>query len=293
MKKSKIIIGLTVFTFFLATICFTMSYNGKIMAQEKETDRNEMKQQIMLMESLYLINDLKLTGEQVKELIPLIKEAKAIKEERDSKKNSIETQICDGLKTINDELAKNAVPSEENFAKLRELKKEMKSINEPYKEISEALSGKVNNILSEEQKNIINNYRPAAIFKEEEKNKPENMEKGREQGKKMKKLQEILETARNVPDNEYKEKKDELLAKVSERMSRGNSSWSEIEAKISKVSEILDKTRAMEKEEFETQKDTICSELVSVVTGNKKQHSGRIIRLMLNPDLLPVLEKRI
>ncbi len=293
MKKSKIIIGLTVIIFFLATICFIMSYNGKIMAQEKETGRNEMKQQMMLMESLYLINDLKLTGEQVKELIPLIKEAKVIKEEMDSKKDAIETQICDGLKTINDELAKNTDPSEENFAKLRDLKKEMKSINEPYKEKAEVLSEKVNNILSEEQKNIINNYRPTAIFKGEGKNRPEDREKGKEQGKKMKKLQEILETARNIPDGEYKEKKDELLAKVSERMSKGNMSWSEIEAKISKVSEILDKTRAMKQEEFETQKDTICSQMASVVMGSKKQHSGRIIRLMLNPELLPVLEKRI
>lgn len=291
MKKSKIIIGLTVITFFLATICFIMSYNGKIMAQE--TGRNSMKQQMMLMESLYLVNDLKLTGEQAKELIPVIKDAQVIKEEMDSKKDSIESQICDGLKTINDELAKNTDPSEGHFTKLIELRKEMKSINEPYKEKGEALSERVNNILSEEQKNIINNYRPTAIFKGKEKNRPENREKGKEPGKKMKKLQEILETARNVPDNEYKEKKDELLAKVSERMSRGNMSWSEIEAKISKVSEMLDKARAMKKEEFETQKDTICSEMVSVAMGSKKQNSGRIIRLLLNPDLLPVLEKRI
>ncbi|MEQ8190902.1 MAG: hypothetical protein ABRQ39_23245, partial [Candidatus Eremiobacterota bacterium] len=109
----------------------------------------------------------------------------------------------------------------------------------------------------------------------------------------MKKLLEILDIARNIPDSEYKVKKDELLAKVSERMSKGNMSWSEIEAKISKVSEILDKTRTLKQEEFETQKDTICSELVSIVMGSKKQNSGRIIRLILNPDLLPVLEKRI
>lgn len=289
MKKSKIIIGLTVVIFFVATICFIMSYNGKIMAQE--TERNNMKQQMILMESLYLINDLKLTGEQAKELIPVIKEAKIIKEEMDSKKDTIEKQICEGLKTINDELAKNTKPSDETFAKLRDLRKEMKSINEPYKEKAEVLSDRVNNILTEEQKNIINNYHPQAIYKE--KNSEENMEKGREQGKKMKKLQEILETARNVPDNEYKEKKDELLAKVSEKMSRGNMAWSEIETKIGQVSEILDKTRAMKKEDFETQKDTICSELVSVVMGSKKQNSGRIIRLMLNPDLLPILEKKI
>ncbi|MEQ8223689.1 MAG: hypothetical protein ABRQ37_15355 [Candidatus Eremiobacterota bacterium] len=290
MKKSKIIIGVIIF--FLAAICF-ITNNGKIVAQEKETGSNDIKQQVMLMESLYLIKDLKLTEEQVKELIPLIKEAKAIKEEMDSKKNAIETQICDGLRTINDELAKNIDPSDEVFAKLRDLKKDMKSINEPCKEKAEAISDKVNNILTEEQKNIINNYRPADIFKGEEKNRPEDREKGTEQGKKMKKLLEILDIARNIPDSEYKVKKDELLAKVSERMSKGNMSWSEIEAKISKVSEILDKTRTLKQEEFETQKDTICSELVSIVMGSKKQNSGRIIRLILNPDLLPVLEKRI
>ncbi len=293
MKKSKIIIGLTVIIFFLATICFIMSYNGKIMAQEKETARNDMKQQVMLMGSLYLVNDLNLTGEQVKELIPLIKDAKVIKEEMDSKKDAIETQICNGLRNINNELAKNTDPSEETFEKLRDLKKEMKSINEPYKEKAEALSDKVNNILTEEQKNIINNYRPADVFKGKEKNRPENRERGKEQGKKMKKLQEILETARTIPDSEYKVKKDELLAKVSERISKGNMSWSEIEAKISKISEILDKTRTLKEEEFKTQKDSICEEMVSVVMGSKKQHSGRITRLILNPDLLPILEKRI
>jgi len=245
------------------------------------------------MESLYLVNDLKLTGEQVKELIPVIKEAKVIKEEMDSKKDSIDKQICDGIRTINDNLAKNIEPSDENFAKLRDLKKEMKSINEPFKEKAQALSDRVNNILTDDQKHIINNYHPKALFKGEEKKSGENMEKNREKGKKMKKLQEILETTRNVPDNEYKEKKDELLAKVSERMSRGSMSWSEIEAKIGQVSEILDKTRSMKKEDFEAQKDTICSELVSVVMGSKKQNAGRINRLMLNPDLLPVLEKRI
>ncbi len=291
MKKSKIIIGVIIF--FLATICFIVSYNGKIMAQEKETGRNDIKQQVMLMESLYLIKDLKLTGEQVKKLIPLIKEAKVIKEEMDSKKYAVETQICDGLRTINDELAKNTDPSEEMFAKLRELKKEMKSIDEPCKEKAEVISDKVNNILTEEQKNIINNYRPADIFKGEEKNRPEDREKSTEQGKKMKKLMEILEIARNIPDREYREKKDELLAKISEKMSKGNMSWSEIEAKISKVSEILDKTRTLKQEEFETNKDTICSELVSIVMESKKHNSGRIIRLILNPDLLPVLEKRI
>jgi len=291
MKKSKIIIGVIIF--FLATICFIVSYNGKIMAQEKETGRNDIKQQVMLMESLYLIKDLKLTGEQVKKLIPLIKEAKVIKEEMDSKKYAVETQICDGLRTINDELAKNTDPSEEMFAKLRELKKEMKSIDEPCKEKAEVISDKVNNILTEEQKNIINNYRPADIFKGEEKNRPEDREKSTEQGKKMKKLMEILEIARNIPDREYREKKDELLAKISEKMSKGNMSWSEIEAKISKVSEILDKTRTLKQEEFETNKDTICSELVSIVIESKKHYSGRIIRLILNPDLLPVLEKRI
>ena len=87
MKKSKIIIGVIIF--FLATICF-ITYNGKIVAQEKETGRNNIKQQVMLMESLYLIKDLKLTGEQVKELIPLIKEAKVIKEEMDIPSNLIE-----------------------------------------------------------------------------------------------------------------------------------------------------------------------------------------------------------
>jgi len=291
MKKSKIIIGVIIF--FLATICFIVSYNGKIMAQEKETGRNDIKQQVMLMESLYLIKDLKLTGEQVKKLIPLIKEAKVIKEEMDSKKYAVETQICDGLRTINDELAKNTDPSEEMFSKVRELKKEMKSIDEPCKEKAEAISDKVNNILTEEQKNIINNYRPADIFKGEEKNRPEDREKSTEQGKKMKKLMEILEIARNIPDREYREKKDELLAKISEKMSKGNMSWSEIEAKISKVSEILDKTRTLKQEEFETNKDTICSELVSIVMESKKHNSGRIIRLILNPDLLPVLEKRI
>ncbi|HPZ06858.1 MAG TPA: hypothetical protein PL110_01975 [Candidatus Eremiobacteraeota bacterium] len=301
MKKSKFIVSLTLIVFFSATLCFIMSYHGKTIAQEMENGK-DIKKQFHLMQSLYLINSLKLTSEQVKSLLPVLEEARTLSDEIESKKGSIETQLIQKLDKVNADLAENVEPSQETLTGLKEMKKEMNAVPGEYKDKMNALVDKVNKILTDEQKNILATYKSEGMQENRgqkegrpgkgDKAGPPQRDKANKEGKKFNKLQKALVTVRETPENEYKQKKDEVLAKLAAIM--GNKcSWSEVQKKVAKVSQIMDKTRSLSNDEFEAQRESICNELVSVVMGNKKQGNKKIMRLMLNPDLIPVLEKRI
>jgi len=314
MKKFTILtISLTLT--FMMIFSFFIMHPDKTTAKEHQADGNpEIKSEMKLMQSIYLVNSLNLSSDQINALIPVIKEAQIIHNEIESGKVELENQILAKMKEINKNLANNVNPTEEELTGLMETRKEMQSIMEPYKEKAEELVGKIDTILTEEQKNQIKDYDPKKILKEILKSgedmeghgpgRPEDINEegpggpdrhdGAKEGKNFERIEKMLQASREGTDEEYNRKKDQLLSFIAAKLGKEKLSWSEIQKKVDEVSKILDKARGLSDEEFEAQKSDLIDQTISLMKrGGEKKYTMAVIRFILNPDLIPVLEGRI
>lgn len=308
MKKTSILVSITLSVILIITLSVIGNMKPEVTLAQHGMEGEGIKDQLKLMQSIYLINSLNLSSDQITALLPVIEEAEGIREEIKTEKEKTEAEIVQELNKINQNLAKNIEPSEEEVARLKEMKEEMKAIPESVMERAEEIQTKMDDLFTEEQKEIINNYDPRKVMKgllkieDEEGPGPEGPgPEGPGEGKppkngnmdgRIEKIEAMLVKGRELSDEEYARKKDHILAKFSERLTKANFSWTEIQKKVDEVSKILDETRNMSDEEFEAQKTEIAKKIVSSVKGDKKFE--KIVReLVLNPDLLPVLKAKI
>ena len=321
MKKT-FMLSITLIILMAMSFGFIMTYPETGEAKQgKNIENSEIRDELRLMQSLYLINSLDLSSDQINALIPIMEEAEAIHSEIEAKREEQENLMLAKMKEINQTLADRGEPSEEDITAIMNLREEGRAIMEPYKEKGEELIAKVDEILTDEQKEKIKDYNPKKALKEIMPGGPDGGPDGgppmgpdgrppmgpdggphdggpqggpkNNDGHKFKMIEKILQSAREGSDEEYTKKKDMLLGRISEKLGK-RLPWSEVQKKIEEVSLFLDNVRSLSNEDFEAQKEDLKNQVADMMKpGGDRKFNTVIMGLIMNSDLIPVLKSRI
>ncbi|MEK7449677.1 MAG: hypothetical protein AAB019_09360 [Planctomycetota bacterium] len=254
---------------------------------------------------LNLINGLNLSETQLKELIAINQEAQTLKEkyktsyqaftqEMQSQFNELKTVLSDGP---------NLPP---------EIEKRANEINHQAKELKEKLQkellvyqGKVETILTDAQKKVIEDFTPCLTPPKDQKN-PVRVGQAKDNANVVKLLRRI----REVPEEVYQEKREKLLAKAFEKFEKNKGPLTAEEKSLEeeRLFDLVDEVRLMADEEFEINKEDIAKEFaikdkakelenqlkeISEYRYKDKKGLNKIGRFFLNELACPILQERL
>ncbi|MBI5780017.1 MAG: hypothetical protein HZA49_11275 [Planctomycetes bacterium] len=252
-----------------------------------------------------LINGLNLSEQQLSELIPTLKEVQEMRKSYREKHKALGEEM---LKSFED-LKKNL----ENGPKLpADVATQAGGYNERAKELGEEFKKKIapyqeriENVLTEAQKIVIDDFKPCLLPPKSQKN-PVRVG----QAKSNEQAIEHLRKLREVPQDVYEQKRDNILnryfSKFEEKKGKMNDEEKSKEKK--RLFELADRVRAMSAEEFELNKGELAEEFIikdraeelegqlkDILEYRHKDKGGlnKIGRFFLKPEMLGILETRL
>lgn len=252
-----------------------------------------------------LINGLNLTESQLSGLISILSEVQDMRKSYKEKHQALAEEM---LKSFED-LKKNL----ENGPKLpAEVEKQAGGNNERAKELGEEFKKKlapyqekVENILTEAQKIVIDDFKPCLLPPKSQKN-PVRVG----QAKSNEQAIEHLRKLREVPQDVYEQKRDNILnryfSKFEEKKGKMNDEEKAKEKK--RLFELSDRVRTISSEEFELNKAELAEEFIikdraeelesqlkDILEYRHKDKGGlnKIGRFFLKPEMLGILETRL
>jgi len=238
---------------------------------------------------LNLINGLELTKDQMIFILRQAKEAQKIKEECENKLKEYEDVIIEVFK----ELRKNRMTDEEIDEALRvkigraedKLKNLKHEMDEGLGELGEQIKQK----LEGQQIYQLERYVPCLILP------PDESKIG--QNENATGLEKMFEKIRELPEEIYQKRKDEIAAHSASRMREHLPKGYIIneEKEKEEILSILDEVRALSDIDFELKKTELVTKLKSKGTPPKlpMDVSTNIEEFLLNPSIIPLLEEKL
>jgi len=295
-KKVLLQIFLLLFL-LLAFLCiFTSPAMG--IPKGKSEEARLLRSQI---QSLNLLNSLNLSKEQMKKLIPIIKEADKARQNLEKSMEKQESGFNDILEEMKKQLLNSNDVSNDIKKKFQARKKELEKGLKSYNTTMESLINKTKGILNENQLVLVGEYKPCLIPIRSISN-PERIG----QADSSEKFGKLMERIRKVPDDKYQKVREKVLSRLDEKLKTKMKDKKKREAFIKKVGAAMDKVRLMTDEDYEMNKDKMFKELEAAGEKTKKrpQKSRKrkrqkskedkyIGKFLLNPDIIPILEYKI
>jgi len=252
-----------------------------------------------------LTNGLNLTEQQLSDLISILREVQDMRKSYKEKHRVLAEEM---LKSFED-LKKNL----ENGPKLpAEVANQAGGYNEQAKELGEEFKKKlapyqekVESVLTEAQKIVIDEFKPCLLPPKSQKN-PVRVG----QAKSNEQAIEHLRKIREVPQDVYEQKRDNILNRYFSKFEdkKGKMNDEEKAKEKKRLFELTERVRAMSAEEFELNKDDLAEEFIikdraeelesqlkDILEYRHKDKGGlnKIGRFFLKPEMLDILETRL
>ncbi|MEW6025980.1 MAG: hypothetical protein AB1599_01610 [Planctomycetota bacterium] len=252
-----------------------------------------------------LINGLNLTEQQLTDLISTLSEVQEMRKSYREKHRALGEEI---LRSFED-LKKNL----ENGPKLpQEVEKQAGGYNERAKELGEEFKKKlapyqekVESVLTEAQKLVIDDFKPCLLPPKSQKN-PVRVG----QAKSNEQAIEHLRKLREVPQDVYEQKRENILNRYFSKFEdkKGKMNEDEKAREKKRLFDLADRVRSMSAEDFELNKDDLAEEFIikdraeeletqlkDILEYRHKDKGGlnKIGRFFLKPEMLGILETRL
>jgi hypothetical protein len=255
--------------------------------------REEVEKLMRDVHSLNLINSLYLSVDQTKKLLPLVQEAARLRKEIDSLIESKGDQFAEALREIRAQLVDSVDLTDavkQNFEKMKgPVEREMVEAEESLN----ALADEAYNVLTDNQRLILSEYKPCIIPQRSVAN-PERI--GQVGGGDI--IVELLEKVREIPDEQYPQAKQRIMEMASHAVKIHFKDESDRAETLRRLSETMDKVRTMSQVDFDLKKSEMANAIpakeIAPAGKQKMMHDRRfIIDFILNPSNADILEQRI
>ena len=248
-----------------------------------------------------LVNGLSLSAEQSDQLLNLAIKAEKLIEKMNKKTKKAKKDGTEALSRINDALKNNEKPPADALSQARKSKEDLSAIlKEPMNRIRE-LEKKARAVLTVNQQAILKNFKPCLVPPKNSQN-PSPAGAANDGGH----FERVLTRMYTLNDEIFNEVSARLMNrhinKIEQRF--GPMSESEIQVEQERIMGILTRTRAMEKTDFELNKTELALEIEEPIHAQEvnrndaigkirtKWHLRKTGRWLLNPAIIPILEKK-
>jgi len=257
------------------------------LGQKESEAVREMHHDIIL---LNLVNGLYLSPEQIGDLLPKIQEAEKARQQARSQLAGLEAPLLEAMGEIHEVLVRGDEISDEMKKSFHQLKKRRFEIEDQQGEALQQLELEVSNILTSNQKIVIENYKPCVI-------PPAEGKIGQDRDSKGSGLVKTLDRLRSMPERRYHQVKEMLADITMEKAERyiGFENDEEKEMYRQQLLETFQLARSMSNKEYLLKKQTMADELIPKELQNHKRRKnqlGRMGRFLLDSALLPLLQQR-
>ncbi len=285
-KKSLIIV-------FLILLAGSITFYLTIPVSSVEDKTPKEYQQLSRdIEALNLINSLYLTKQQVKQLIPVIREAKSLDRDAAEEIEAYRKNGAELFREMKKELSTNIDLSDSLKDRYGRHYHNGEVKKKAFVKRMDGLIDKAESILNRNQRIILSEYIPCHV-PQTNVTHPERIGQAADNSDIIRKVSQI----RTVSQEKYNEIKPKIEEKV----------WEKLETKVrdpekrreifNNVMAMLEKSRSMSDEQFEIEKDGMIDGIRLAVDQKEEkgeEHSRDYIRrFILNPGILEILEKKI
>jgi len=255
----------------------------------------ELKQDISM---LNLLNGLHLTKNQHSAILEEARNAHALREEYRQRAAHLIAQTEERLEGLRAELISPELPPPryvENRAK--KANSEIKEIQESYLLALGRIEQRVSAILTDGQKQIVEDFKPCLI-------PPKNLRNPTRAGQAndSSRVERLLSRSRTIPSPKFERKMNVYFDKHIEKLEKygGPMSDEKIEAERERVLAIVKEARALSDVDFELNKQELARRIDTSEENKKKAlllshgtRRGKIARFLLSERIIPILEERI
>jgi hypothetical protein len=260
-----------------------------------------------------LLNGLYLSTDQMTKILTLAKKAQTIKQKILGENASLYMNTLDeaekAYKNLFNEIMKGD-PAREG----EEIEREAAMINHRLKKMQDnavrnitnelsVLDHELSKILTPEQKQVIDTFKPCLIPPKDLKN-PVRVGQASSNDRAI----QILRRVRDIPDYIWNHRKYRIISYMIERFSRHRYVMTEMEKEkeLERLLSLFDKVRSMSDTDFEFEKENLAETLKPVdrlhelkeelqerVPYQRSPKASKAVRYLLNKRIIPILEERI
>jgi len=250
MTVKAIITAVLILTVMLSMAAFS-SPKGAPKEAKSRGGTFELMREI---QTLNLMNNLYLKGDQAGKLVPLVREACEQDEAFEGALSDAEQSMGTVLVKMRDELAASGSLKKDTQRTFMEAERKVAQARFEVITAKKRLVGEVKSLLSENQQVLVKQYEPCLVPTQSQAN-PDRI--GQAGGNSM--LLRILEDAREAPEEEYPEFRERFLENTR-RMITLHRPDLDVEEELERHGRILDEAREMSDEDFELKKSRMAEE---------------------------------
>lgn len=288
--KRKVIWGLVLISIF-AVGCTT----GLLAGEKKSGDESilELRQDISL---LNLANGLYLTKEQIESILPVIDEATAIRESAKQAILELKPSTEKAFQDLKTALEKNQETPAEVKERAGGLDHQMKQIREDAGERLVTLEEKVEEILTEQQRYLIDDFKPCLIPPQKTTN-PTRIGQAKDDTSAE---ENVLTRVRKLSPQQYEKKKEQVLQRLKDHFEEKFFVMYPEEEEVfnKRVTDVFDRARSLSESDFQVQKKSLAEEMG---IGKPDKHGQRLRkgevgvvgRYFLNKNMAEILKTRL
>ncbi len=248
--------------------------------------------------TLNLLNGLHLTTEQEAALLEEARHAQALREQYLRRAEYPISQAEEALKALRAELINPDVrPTKYRETQAKEANHEIKELRESYIHALGRIEQRVSTILTEGQKQIVEDFKPCLI-------PPKNLRNPTRAGQAndSSRVERLLSRSRTLPAHKAERKFDAYFDKHIDKLEKydGPMSEDDIAAERKRVLAVIREARAMPDVEFELNKQELAKRIDPSESNQKKAallsysgREGKISRFLLTDGIVPILEERL
>ena len=279
-------IALKTFINLLIVFGLTLPHIGFCQTKDLEEVKS-IKEEIQI---INLLNNLDLRQGQIEFIIQKATEAKAIREDIHDKLSANKSRLVESYDAIKEEVSQGRVnlnaKEKRDFHKVQRETEE--AISQAYDKI-DAIAAVVEGRLESFQLVALDNYKACVI---------PIMQEGRiGQSDSPTGLVKILEKIKDMPDERYIKKKDILVKRMTDQITKKKYMGIRVdETEIkSRILKIFDKARNMSEVDFMINKESLAKQLKEDIIPARKTASrtDKIKKFLLSDKIIPILEDRL
>ncbi|UCD71090.1 MAG: hypothetical protein JSW70_08825 [Syntrophobacterales bacterium] len=298
MKKIRI----AFITFVAMSIIVTSGFltqlgycRGDLGLREIFTEVHDLRKEINL---LNLVNGLYLSPQQMAQMLNITRKVEEIRGGYRSKAVSQARQMEEVLKEIRGTVARDEEIDGELVRKFHGAKKRMEDLKEEFRGSMMPYQDEMKGVLNENQLALIEEFKPCII---PPRDSFDSARIGQAHGD-TRIGERFLTRVRQMDERVYQKRKPLIIERHIERVGRhvGLLSEEEMAEEERRISEIFKRARELSDLDFEAQKGDLARELKEphekAMKNRHRKRKGDLDKLgkfLLDPELIPILEKRL
>jgi hypothetical protein len=297
MKKSRI-----VFTVFVALMILLPWFltrrgycRGDLEIRKIFAEVNDLRREINL---INLVNGLYLSAEQMNQMLAILKKVEATRGEYKTKATSQVHEMEEILKELREILARNEEIDQGLIRKFDNAKKRGEDLKEEFHSALMPYHDEMKRVLNGNQLALIEEFKPCVVPPHDVRN-PVRI--GQASGD-TRMGERLLTRVRQMDETLYQRRKPRLIERYIERVEHHVGIFSDEERaeEESRVTDIFKRARELSDLNFDVQKGDLARELKephgkALQSRHRKRRGDldKLGRFLLDPKLIPILEKRL